>query len=65
LARTARAIGPRSTAALEVLGKSRLIRLGLRLSDEVLALLASAGAALSALGGLVAGRVLRLLRRMI
>lgn len=65
LARTARAIGPRSTAALEMLGKSRLIRLGLRLSDEVLALVASVGAALSALGGLVAGRVLRLLRRMI
>jgi len=63
MARTARALGPRSTAALEVLGKSRVLRLGLRLSDEVWALAATLSGMLSALGGLIAGRALRLLRR--
>lgn len=63
LARSARALGPRSTAALETLGKSRMIRLGLRLSDEVVALIAAFVAALSTLAGLFAGRVLHWLRR--
>lgn len=65
MARTARALGPRSTTALEVLGKSRVLRLGLRLSGEVWALVATLSGMLSALGGLVAGRALRLLRRLL
>ncbi|MCC1481725.1 hypothetical protein [Roseibaca sp. Y0-43] len=65
LARSARALGPRSTAALETLGKSRLIRLGLRLSDEVIALFAAFAAALGTFAALVAGRVLRLMRRLL
>ena len=69
MARTARALGPRSTVALEVLGKSRLVRLGLRLSDAVLALAATLAAALAALGGLLAGglarRLLQALRRLV
>lgn len=64
-ARSARALGPRSTAALETLGKSRMIRLGLRLSDDVIALFAAIGAAFSALAGLFAGRAMRLIRRFL
>lgn len=65
MARTARALGPRSTAALETLGKSRLLRLGLRWSDQVYAALAGLGAAITMLGSLVAGRALRVLRRLV
>lgn len=42
LARAAESLGPRTLGALEMLGKSRLVRLGLRLSDEVWAVLAGA-----------------------
>ncbi|MBN2760635.1 MAG: hypothetical protein JXQ79_09055 [Rhodobacteraceae bacterium] len=63
LARSARALGPRSTVALETLGKSRMIRLGLRLSDEVIAAFVALGAAFSALAAMFASRALRLLRR--
>ena len=63
LTRASRALGPRSVAALEVLGKSRVLRLGLRWSDTVWQMIAGLGAALSALGGLLGGWVLRALRR--
>lgn len=63
LTRASRALGPRSVAALEVLGKSRVLRLGLRWADEVWQMLAGLGAALSALGGLLGARVLRAVRR--
>lgn len=65
LARTARVLGPRSTTALEVLGKSRVMRLGLRVSNEVFGVLAALGAALSLLGSLSAGWILRRVRRML
>jgi hypothetical protein len=65
MARAARTLGPRSTAALEVFGKSRFLRLGLRMSDEVLAAFAGLGAAVAMLGSMVAGRALRLLRRLV
>lgn len=64
LTRATSALGPRSVAALEVLGKSRVLRLGLRLADEVWQMLAGLGAALSALAALIGARVLRLLRRL-
>jgi hypothetical protein len=63
MTRATRALGPRSVAALEVLGKSRILRLGLRWADEVWQMLAGLGAALSALGGLLGARALRALRR--
>jgi hypothetical protein len=63
LTRASRALGPRSVAALEVLGKSRVLRLGLRWADEVWQILAGLGAALSAFGSLLGARVLRGLRR--
>ncbi|NBB98854.1 MAG: hypothetical protein GVY34_11970 [Alphaproteobacteria bacterium] len=69
MARTARALGPRSTTALDVLGKSRVLRLGLRLSNEAIAFVASLGAAFAAVASLLAtllgGRVLRRLRRIL
>jgi len=65
LTRATRALGPRSVAALEVLGKSRVLRLGLRWADEVWQMVAGFGAALSALGGLVGARLLRFLRRFL
>lgn len=64
LTRATRALGPRSVAALEVLGKSRVLRLGLRLAEPVWQMLAGLGAALSALGGLVGARLLRVVRRL-
>lgn len=69
MARTARALGPRSTTALEILGKSRVLRLGLRLSNEAIAFVASLGAAFAAVASLLAnllgGRALRRLRRIL
>jgi hypothetical protein len=67
LAMASEAVGPRLVGALEVLGKSRVLRLALRLSDEAVALIAGlVGLMLTlamALGGLVQGWVLRSLRR--
>lgn len=63
MARVARAIGPRSTAALETLGKSRFLRLGLRLSDHVVRAIAAMGAAVMLVAGLVAEFMLRRARR--
>ncbi|MCW1931625.1 hypothetical protein [Pararhodobacter zhoushanensis] len=40
IARASDVLGPRTVGALEMLGKSRFLRLGLRMSDEVLALVA-------------------------
>lgn len=69
IARAARALGPRSTAALEVLGKSRLLRLGLRLSDNAIALIAGLVAAATGFASLLAtllgGRMLRAFRRLL
>lgn len=65
MARLARALGPRSTSALEVLGKSRIIRLGLRLSETVIAVFTVLGAAASTLASLVVGRILRSARRLL
>lgn len=69
MARAARALGPRSTAALEVLGKSRLLRLGLRLSDTAIALIAGLVAAATGFASLLAtllgGRVLKAFRRLL
>jgi hypothetical protein len=64
MARVARALGPRSVGALEVLGKSRLLRIGFRMSDLLRDALAALAAALMALGGLLARGVLAHLRRM-
>lgn len=65
LARATRALGPRSVAALEVLGKSRVLRLGLRWADEVWQILAGFGAALSALAGLIGAKLLRMTPRIL
>ena len=40
VARATEALGPRTLGAFEMLGKSRFLRLGLRISDEALALIA-------------------------
>jgi hypothetical protein len=67
LAVASEAVGPRLVGALEVLGKSRVVRLAVRLSDEAAALIAGlVGLMLSlalAVGGLVQAWVLRSLRR--
>jgi len=65
LTRATRALGPRSVAAIEVLGKSRVLRLGLRWADTVWELVGAISAAISALGGLLGARVLRSLRRLL
>ncbi|MEZ5752778.1 MAG: hypothetical protein R3D60_12715 [Paracoccaceae bacterium] len=62
LARGAEALGARTTGAFEMLGKSRFLRLGLRLSDEVWALLAGVMAAAASLAGFAASILLRVLR---
>lgn len=64
LTRATRAMGPRSVAALEVLGKSRVLRLGLRLANPVLEMLVGLVGALSALGGLAGAWALRMVRRL-
>lgn len=63
LARSAQAMGSRTTGALEVLGKSRFLRMGLRLADEVWLLITLLTGAIWGLAGL-AGAALgkRLLR---
>lgn len=67
LANAAEALGPRSVGALEVLGRARLLRLTLRLADEVWWAVAGIFAALSALAGAagaaLGAALLRALRR--
>ncbi|MCB1390577.1 MAG: hypothetical protein KDK12_15765 [Rhodobacteraceae bacterium] len=59
-ARAAEALGPRTLGAWEMLGKSRFLRLGLRFSDEVLALIAGVFSVLTAGIALLAPLVGRL-----
>ena len=47
IARAAEGLGPRTLGAFEMLGKSRFLRLGVRLSDEVWAVVAGVFAALT------------------
>lgn len=70
LARTAEALGPQTLGRIEVLGKTRLLRLGLRLSDLALQLWSGLAGLLVALTGMAGGaaqsaglRLLRLLLR--
>ena len=70
LARSAEALGPRTLGRIEVLGKTRLFRLGLRLSDTAVRLWSGLAGLLVALTGMGAGlaqsaglRMLRLLLR--
>ncbi len=67
LADAARALGPRMVGAVEVLGKSRILRAGLRLTDEAVALTMGLAGLLLSLGtlaaGLVQARALRALRQ--
>jgi hypothetical protein len=64
LANAAEALGPRTPGALEMLGKSRLLRATLRLSDEAAAMVAAGFAALTALAMSAAQALtLRLMRR--
>lgn len=69
LANLAEATGPRSLGLVEVLGKSRALRLTLRWSDEAVALVSGLvgmlAALASALAGLLQGVTLRLLRRLL
>lgn len=51
LARTAEALGPKTLGRIEVLGKTRLFRLGLRLSDTALHLWSGLAGLLAALTG--------------
>ncbi|MCC6304961.1 MAG: hypothetical protein IT545_07170 [Rhodobacteraceae bacterium] len=67
LARAAEALGPRTTGALEILGKGRLMRVTMRLADEVWATLAGlawlVAAAAGAVGQGLAAATLRALAR--
>lgn len=66
LGRAAEALGPRTLGTFEMLGKSRFLRLGVRLADEVWAVIAGLFAALTALLGLLGplfGRLGRVLLR--
>jgi hypothetical protein len=67
LTRAADALGPRTTGALEILGKGRLMRATLRLADEVWAAVAGAlwlaAAAASAAGQALGAALLRALGR--
>ena len=58
-ARAAEGLGPRTLGTFEMVGKSRFLLLGMRLSDEVWAALAGVFAALGSLAGLVAPLVAR------
>ncbi|MBN8294756.1 hypothetical protein JI664_22490 [Rhodobacter sp. NTK016B] len=60
IARASDALGPRTLGAFEMLGKSRFLRLGLRFSDEVLALIVGVFSALTSLAALLAPAVARL-----
>lgn len=67
LARVSRALGPRTARAAEALGSSRLLRMTLRVGDEVAALMLAAISAIASLLGLfgssATGLVIRRLRR--
>ncbi len=65
MARATEALGPRSVGALELLGKSRFLRVGLRLADALREMIAALLAALSAALGLIWSRLLRTLRRLV
>jgi hypothetical protein len=65
MARATKALGPRSTGALELLGKQRFLRTGLRLAQPAMELLAGLAAAWSALLGLIGARLLRGVRRIL
>ena len=60
LARSAEALGPRTLGAMEMLGKSRFLRLSLRLGDQVLALIVGLFSALTSLIALLAPALARL-----
>ncbi|MFN4102614.1 MAG: hypothetical protein ACK4GT_22865, partial [Pararhodobacter sp.] len=60
VARAADALGPRTLGAMEMLGKSRFMRLGLRFGDEVLALIAGFISVLASLAALLAPALARL-----
>jgi hypothetical protein len=61
-ARAAEALGPRTVGGMELLGKSRFLRLGLRLADEVWAVIAGVIAALASGAALLAPLAGRLAR---
>jgi hypothetical protein len=56
IANAAEAMGPRSIGAMEVLGRSRFLRITLRAADTVWALAASVIAAAGAAAGILAQR---------
>ncbi|PVH29209.1 hypothetical protein [Pararhodobacter oceanensis] len=62
LSRAADGLGPRTLGAFEMLGKSRFFRLGLRMADEVIAVIAGLFAALTSLAALLGPLLARLLR---
>lgn len=62
--RTAEALGPRTLGTFEMLGKSRFLRLGVRLADEVWALVAGVFASLGAMVGLLAPFLARMGRQV-
>lgn len=62
-ARAAEALGPRTIGGLEMIGKSRFLRLGLRLADEVWALLAGIASLLASGAALIAPLAARIARR--
>lgn len=62
ISRAADVLGPRTVGAFEMLGKSRFLRLGLRLADEVWAVIAGAFAALASLAGLLGPALARAAR---
>lgn len=68
LASLSEALGPRTVATAEVLGKARFLRIAVRLSDVAMGLVAGlVGLALTAaglIGGLVQGAAFRILRRL-
>lgn len=63
--RASDALGPRSVGALEVLGKSRFLRVGLRLADTLREALAGLMAAFVAACGLIWNHLLRRLRKRV
>ncbi len=65
MARATRVLGPRSVGALEMLGKSRFLRTGLRLSQPLWEALAALAAAFSGLLAMIWTRLLRIIRRRI
>lgn len=64
IARASGALGPRTVGALEMLGKSRFLRAGLRFSDEVVALIGGVFAVMGSLAGLMASGLLRIGRML-